>query len=732
MTPQAVTIWTASPTEATVADMLGIAATMPAYYPETRDRLHVTVNETAAALLLTHRPYRADREAHALKLNKRTRRATRDLGAHQPQALIAPEAITLDLVDDPRGLWDGISRISADWPTLLGAEAAGRYEITCEIPQLGILKGHALIDPTLGARTIVTARGNITRELLPTGTLAALTLEAKPPKTPYTDVQSLVNLAPVMGPVVVDAYEAMREEARETARAIMADETPHPYPPLLPGHYRNNPATLKAYLATYRNHLNRIAHELHAPMRRAARLYLTSSAAAGTRVTAGHARLDPDRSAVIVANADYGRIAATLGGADQDDAILILADRAGRLILWRNPNAPGEYVVLKATRDGQQLTPYDCDADDLAQMPRVIVQPQDGLTTDADPRDLARMAAHQRDAQTAIGAACNLLILAAANRKPVRLPVTLEAIVDNAAKGGNLDAAALIAWTNERLIAAVTRPTHAATIPRYLAARYRPALWHYYAGRLAPAGNPDDPQAKRINYQIARHLAAEDTVEAATPATDPAQWLHRELLALKERYTAWSETQHSRYTSPAALTEADHATLARGIALHALYQAETLRDPRDPDRWTQAARATLAQMDGRDDYLALLLATEANHGRTRNYPHAATAAPMRETAAAALAATATLAPAAAAQAIAAKDNAPTGGRLQAAREAARLLVGRPARIDGSGLTVDLADGRTHRIAGITTNGRGGTPYRIQTATINAAGTLVIGLAEAVA
>lgn len=135
-------------------------------------------------------------------------------------------------------------------------------------------------------------------------------------------------------------------------------------------------------------------------------------------------------------------------------------------------------------------------------------------------------------------------------------------------------------------------------------------------------------------------------------------------------------------------------------------------------------------MDGRDDYLALLLATAANHGRTRNYPHAATAAPMRETAADALALTATLSPAEAAQAIAAKDNAPSNGRLQAAREAARLLVDRPARMDGSSLTIELADGRTHRINGLTTNGRGGTPYRIMTATLNAAGTLVIGLAEA--
>ncbi len=55
-------------------------------------------------------------------------------------------------------------------------------------------------------------------------------------------------------------------------------------------------------------------------------------------------------------------------------------------------------------------------------------------------------------------------------------------------------------------------------------------------------------------------------------------------------------------------------------------------------------------MDGHDDYLTLLLATEANHGGAH-----------------------------------ARDG--------------RLPVGQPARIDGSGLTVDLADGRTHRIAG---------------------------------
>lgn len=68
--------------------------------------------------------------------------------------------------------------------------------------------------------------------------------------------------------------------------------------------------------------------------------------------------------------------------------------------------------------------------------------------------------------------------------------------------------------------------------------------------------------------------------------------------------------------------------------------------------------------------------------------------------------------------------------MQAAREAARLLIDRPARMDGNSLVIELADGRTHRINGLTTNGHNGTPYRITTATLNAAGTLVIGLAEA--
>ena len=76
----------------------------------------------------------------------------------------------LEVVDDPRGLWDGISRISANWPALLGmGEESGRYALTLELPHVGVIKGHALVDPALPPFTVQTAARNITREVMPAG-----------------------------------------------------------------------------------------------------------------------------------------------------------------------------------------------------------------------------------------------------------------------------------------------------------------------------------------------------------------------------------------------------------------------------------------------------------------------------------------------------------------------------------------------------------------------------------
>ena len=100
---------------------------------------HVMLDDDAARVIRSERPYQTDSEAPALKVQKRLRRVTRDLERHQPQAELAPGRVKLEVVDDPRGLWDGISRISANWPTLLGmGEESGRYALTVSYTHLDV------------------------------------------------------------------------------------------------------------------------------------------------------------------------------------------------------------------------------------------------------------------------------------------------------------------------------------------------------------------------------------------------------------------------------------------------------------------------------------------------------------------------------------------------------------------------------------------------------------------
>ena len=79
---------------------------------------HVMLDDDDARVIRSERPYRTDSDAPALKVQKRLRRVTRDLERHQPQAELAPGRVKLEVVDDPRGLWDGISPVSYTHLTL--------------------------------------------------------------------------------------------------------------------------------------------------------------------------------------------------------------------------------------------------------------------------------------------------------------------------------------------------------------------------------------------------------------------------------------------------------------------------------------------------------------------------------------------------------------------------------------------------------------------------------------
>ena len=701
---------------------------------------HVALDDDAARVIRSKRPYQTDSNAPALKVQKRLRRVTRDLERHQPQAEIAPGRVKLVIVDDPRGLWDGISRMSADWPKLLGmGEDAGRYALTLEVPHVGVIKGHALVDATLPPYTVQTAARNVTREVMPVGETAVITLEAMHAATPETDVQSVLNLWPIMAAIVEDAARAKREEMERIMAGIEADETPASYHGLLPAHYRCNPASFSAYLGTYRTHLGAAAEALHAPMSKAIRLYLTAATPAGVALRAPYALLDEERASVIVPDNQYGQIAASLGGADQDDAVMVAADREGNLVLWRNPNAPGEYAILRQSPRGRQLERYEMSAGDLGKVRKARIVEEREYYVQSDNRQLANMAATARERKNSIGATCNLLMLAAYNRGTVTMPVTLEEVIDNANKGGKLDAAKIVEWANGRTAAAFGKPKVRA--PYHMYKKYRPCLWHLYASQTKPAGGYTvegapiftEAQKRMINARIGRHFTSKQQDAAATPESAPSVWLHRQLVALKAEYSAWQKRQSGRslYTSAHAIGEESRATLARGNALHFPFSA-TIAASDDAGRWSAAAEALLHTIEEQelDEVTAiesLLLATEARHNAGRVYPQAITAGGMLDMSREALAHTAKLTPAGASDLIAAKDNASKTGNRDKARESIGRLTGRPATLHSGRLTVELDNGKRHTIEGLSHPPTPAARVIVDRMTLNAADTLVIGL-----
>lgn len=102
----------------------------------------------------------------------------------------------------------------------------------------------------------------------------------------------------------------------------------------------------------------------------------------GLKVNRGEAKLDGRFATVWVNEADWitladsptrAGIASILGGADNDDALWVLphTNSSGhhQLLLWRSPNEPGEYVILKPTADSDTLSWHRTLEDSVRFMP---------------------------------------------------------------------------------------------------------------------------------------------------------------------------------------------------------------------------------------------------------------------------------------------------------------------------------------------------------------------------
>jgi hypothetical protein len=191
------------------------------------------------------------------------------------------------------------------------------------------------------------------------------------------------------------------------------------------------------------------------------RLYVMADAVGGRQVPEGHIELDPKNNTAWVNAQDWtDYIKKVLGGADQDDALIVFCftdyDGVRKVFICRNPNQVGEYVVLLPTDKSYNIEWETVDgkisfpeADSRQLPPRIDSVEQKYLNlVDSDESSLYRgdydieamngAIARAQENAGVLGLYCNLLmvVLAVYNRMPDKAPARLEEIIDSAVKTG--------------------------------------------------------------------------------------------------------------------------------------------------------------------------------------------------------------------------------------------------------------------------------------------------------
>jgi len=215
-------------------------------------------------------------------------------------------------------------------------------------------------------------------------------------------------------------------------------------------------------------------------------------------VPAGHVELDPACATAWVNDEDWlDHIVEVLGGCDGDDAVWVLpfsdgSDRSAggnrpvrKVLLWRSPNQPGEYLLLKPTAVSHTIQ-WDTGGSIVAgpltypQMQSRLLPPRidsvhyqyGSLAEASDLEQVCESYSIEATASTiqraadnrgVLGAYCNALMLCKAvyGRLPAQLPATLEAVIDGSVKSG-LDLTPVKEW-NRMAIARMVK--HGRTSP---------------------------------------------------------------------------------------------------------------------------------------------------------------------------------------------------------------------------------------------------------------------------
>ncbi|MBX3057646.1 MAG: hypothetical protein KF770_14365 [Anaerolineae bacterium] len=383
------------------------------------------------------------------------------------------------------------------------------------------------------------------------------------------------------------------------------------------GDFRWSPFLLRSYI---NQHIHTILHQddhdhwrLRLPVE-GARYYI-QPALVGRRagltnlhVPRGHIQIDPSTATAWVNEEDWlelsdspkgfhadGRsagIADILGGADNDDAVWLYPfrdlDAAGerKILAWRSPNAPGEYVILKPTAashditweraDGQVISYPERHSHWLAE--RVDTRPRQtaslvdtatgGGMGEGQPYSLAAMelavARATHNAGT-LGRFVNLLMVYQAIGQEVELPAPLEEVIDAMNKTG-ADLAPINAWIDDR---ADDLRTQGTAVPTYLHHRVGPGTGAK-DGRILPLQETTNHWLDQLLGQVQAHVREMETRrdELARQTTLPNHVLDYvferpeaiELGAayLQHYHAAYSQLRRAR---PSGLRPPDYDTL---------------------------------------------------------------------------------------------------------------------------------------------------------------------------
>lgn len=396
---------------------------------------------------------------------------------------------TLDVVYHPewnRKTWDGAGRIRRDvllklchhlpvqYKAMLTQRLmrAGRIELTLQTSR-GQDKGHCIvvdemeheIELPCDTKTEVTFDGIF---------LGVAPIQAHPYMT--IDIQSVINLHPFL-----DA-EHYRDWLREESDLYLSSIRTGEYAKMIErlDHDNLEVTALFEYLKCGGNALwfrgivraignqyvkhvvNSVLGRVHLPIP-GGRFYIMVDEVGDKVVAPGYVKLDAEHATAWVSDQDWPSISAKLGGADQDDSVPALPfhdyDGELKVLLWRNPNQKGEWVILKPT----DLTVEECA---WAQWPdldsRKLPQAQQHTYLDLVPKAKASNRPYSVEAMSecilaaynnagAIGQTVNLQMVEQAMSGCIsdEQPASLEQIIDGQAKTG-ADLSAVKEWNVAR------------------------------------------------------------------------------------------------------------------------------------------------------------------------------------------------------------------------------------------------------------------------------------------